>query len=258
MHGPLTRRFVMTKKSSPVLLAAIAMAAALVLAGCGGGSSDAGSSSATTTTEASRQDQDQGSSPVSKKPSGGQGNGGKGREEGKDGQGSSTGGGEGRHHVPVAPLEVSGGGSAQFHIKGGDNSVQDYGDEAGEAELRQAAEATHSLLVASVRGEWARACLLLAADERKSLEGLAAQSPQLRGRGCAAALAALAKPVSGSVAREMTRVEAASLRHEGEQAFLIYVGGPERTVYAMPLRLEGGAWKPAAISGDALPGVPSH
>jgi hypothetical protein len=235
------------------------MAAALALAGCGG-SGDAGSSSAATTatTEASRQDQRQGSSPGSEKPSGGQAAGGHGQDQGKDGQGSSTGGGEGPRHVPVAPLEVSGGGSAQFHVKGGDNSVQDYGEEAGESELRQAAKATHSLFVASVRGESARACSLLAADEQKSLEQLAAQSPQLRGKGCAAALAAVTQTASGSPAREITQVDAVSLRHEGEQAFLIYVGAPEGTVYAMPLRLEVGLWKPAAISGNALPGVPTR
>ncbi|HEU4707520.1 MAG TPA: hypothetical protein VFS64_10050 [Solirubrobacterales bacterium] len=249
----------MSRKPSPVLLAAIAVAAALWLAACGG-SGDAGSSSAATTatSEASRQDQRQGSSPGPEKPSGGQGDNGRGHEKSSDRQGGSAGGQEAPRHVPVAPLQVSGGGSAQFHVKGGDNSVQEYGEEAGEAELRQAAEATHSLFVANVRGEWARACSLLAADEQKSLEKLAAQSPQLRGKGCAPALAALTQPVPGSLAREITRVDAAGLRHEGEQAFLIYVGAPEGTVYAMPLRLEGGLWKPAAISGNALPGVPTR
>ncbi|MGN6816978.1 MAG: hypothetical protein ACTHK3_12990 [Solirubrobacterales bacterium] len=160
-----------------------------------------------------------------------------------------------RHGVPVAPLAVSGGGSAQFHVKGGDNSIQDYGAEAADSELRQAAEATHSFLVAHVRGEWARACGLLAASEQESIRKAAARYPQLHGEGCAAGLAAFAPRPSGSEAREITRVDAASLRHEGEQAFLLYVGAPEGTVYAMPLRLEGGAWKPAALSGAALPGV---
>jgi hypothetical protein len=247
----------MTRKPSPVLPAAIAVASALVLAACGGGSGDASSSSSSSvTTEASRQNQIQPSSPGSEKSSGGQSHGGQGQEKAKDGQGGSAESREGRRHVPVAPLEVSGGGSAQFHVKGGDNSVQDYGEEAGKAELRQAAAATHSLLVAGVRGEWARACSLLSADEREKLEKGAAQS-SLVGKGCASALAAVTQPVPGSLAREITRVDAASLRREGEQAFLVYVGAPEATVYAMPLRLEGGIWKPAAISGSALPGVPT-
>ncbi len=255
MHHPLTKETVMNQLPRPFLLAAIAVAAALALAACGGGSD--GSSSSTTTTGASR-------------PSGGGGSGDeagtrtanpagadRGQGKGKEEDGGSIRAEEGRRDVPVAPLEVSGGGSAQFHVEGGDNSIQDYGEDAGEDELRQAAEATHSFLVAGVRGEWARACSLLAAAEREKLEKVAAQSPQPGGKGCAAALAAFIQPVSGSTALEVTRVDAASLRSEGEQAFLIYVGGPGATVYAMPLHLERGGWRPAAISGVALPGVAS-
>jgi hypothetical protein len=243
----------MIKKPSFVLLAATVLAAALTLAACGGGS---GSSTTTTGTESSRPSRDGGAGGGSAEQGGDRGNGGHGQEKASGGQGDSTGGGEGSRPVPVAPLEVSGEGSAQFHAKGGDNSVQDYGEEAAESELRQAAAATHSFFVARVRGEWARACGLLAAEVQKSLEQQVAQSSQSPSRGCAAALALLTKPVSGSLAREITQVEAASLRHEGEQAFLIYVGAPEGTVYAVPLQLEGGSWKPAAISAAALPGVP--
>ncbi|HET9677113.1 MAG TPA: hypothetical protein VFP21_06380, partial [Solirubrobacterales bacterium] len=95
---------------------------------------------------------------------------------------------------PIAPLRVSGGGSARFRVEGGDNSIQEYGEEAGEAELRQAAEAAHSLLVARVRSEWARACGLLAAKEQRSLRHEVAQISQGGGRSCAAALALVTKP----------------------------------------------------------------
>lgn len=244
----------MSKKPSSVPFAAIAVAAALTLAACGGsGGSD--SSSAATTAEAPRQGQGSGSGAGAEKHADGQGQDGHRRANDKDGQGGSTGDGQGRRHVPVAQLEVSAGGSAQFHVKGGDNSIQDYGEEAGESELRQAAEAMHAFFVASVRGEWERACGLLATDEQKSIESAAAQSPQLRGKGCAEALAAFTRPVPNSVAVEITTVDATSLRHEDEQGFLIYVGAPESTVYAMPLHLEGGAWKLSGISGVALPGV---
>jgi hypothetical protein len=243
----------MTKKPAAAFLVAIVVVAALGLAACGGGS-DGSSSSSTATVESSRQGLGGGAGSGSGKHPGNGGDGGHGQEANK-GHSGPTATGEGRHNVPVAPLEVSGGGSAQFHVKGGDNSVQDYGEEAPETELRQAAEATHSLLVANVRGEWSRACGLLAASEQQSLESAAAQSPQLRGKGCAAALGAFSRPLTGSLARETTQVDAASLRRDGEQAFLIYVGAPARTVYAMPLRLEGGGWKPTAIAGVALPGA---
>ena|ERR1700761_5693259 len=256
MLGPIKGKLLTAGNAGLLILAAMALAASLGLTACGGGTDEAGSSSATTT-EAPPHDRHQGSKPSQGKASGGQEDAAHGKEEDKGGQDDSTSRGQETRQIPVAGLKVTGGGSAQFHVKGGDNSVQEYGDEAGEAELRQAAEATHSLFVASVREEWARACSLLASSEQMSLERLSTQSPQPRDRGCQVGLAALARPLSGSTGAEMTRIDAASLRHEGEVAFLIYVGAPEATVYAMPLRLESGVWKPAAITGTALPGVPT-
>jgi len=247
----------MSKKPSPALFVIIALAAAMTLTACGGRSESTDSSS-TATVEASPRVGGAGSGGSADKRPDGQGHGGQSREEEAQGKGGASSNGDDRRDVPVAPLEVSGGGAAQFRVEGGDNSVQGYGEEAGEPELLQAAEATHSLFVASVRGEWARACDLLAARQRKSLERFAAQAPQARGEGCAAGLAAVTRPVPASLAREITQVDAVALRHEGEQAFLVYVGAPEGTVYAMPLRLEGGVWKPAAIAGSALPGVPTR
>jgi hypothetical protein len=51
----------------------------------------------------------------------------------------------------------------------------------------------------------------------------------------------------------VTTVDAGSLRHEGEQGFLIYFGEPDKTTYAMPLAQEDGEWKVGALAGDALP-----
>lgn len=155
----------------------------------------------------------------------------------------------------AAPLEVSGGGSEQFKVKGGDNSVQEYGEEAGEGELREAAQAVHSFYVARAAEEWAEACSYLAKRTIEGFEELAAKSPQLKGKSCAALLAALTEPLSASLQRQATTVDAAALRHEGEQAFLIYTGPPGKTVYSMPLSLEGGAWKLGALTASVLPGT---
>lgn len=167
----------------------------------------------------------------------------------------STEGGRGRRPPSVAPLKISGGGSSQFKVEGGDNSIQEYGEEAGGSQLRQAAEAVHAFFVARVRGEWARACDLLAKSERQGLEGLVSGSSGSDGDGCPAALGAIARQISPTSARELTAIDAAGLRREGEQAFLIYTGPPGRTAYAIPLYLEGGAWSLGAISGAELPGT---
>jgi hypothetical protein len=83
------------------------------------------------------------------------------------------------------------------------------------------------------------------------LEQLGASSPQFKGKGCAPILHAFTRPLSASAQRETTVVDAGSLRHEGEQAFLIYYGAG-KAVYAMPVKQEDGKWKVAALSGSAL------
>ena len=151
----------------------------------------------------------------------------------------------------LGPLRVSGGGSAEFRVEGGDNSVQEYGAEADSGGLSEAAAVVHSFYVARIAGEWGRACEMLSADERESLAGVAPGA----GGDCAEGLAAYTADVSPSVARAITTVDAASLRREDDQGFLIYTGPPGRTVYAMPLVNEGGAWRLGAIAGAIMPGT---
>ncbi len=155
----------------------------------------------------------------------------------------------------IARLKVSGGGSAQFRVEGGDNSVQEYGDEAGADELTAAATVVHDFFVARIAGEWRRACTLFSAAEIEALERFAARSPGLSDKSCPAALDALTTQVSPADARALTSVDAAGLRREGDQGFLVYTAPPGRTVYAMPLVNEAGAWKLGAITGAVLPGT---
>lgn len=151
----------------------------------------------------------------------------------------------------VPPLQVSAGGSAQYRTEGGDNSIQDFGEEGDEAELQQAAEALHAFYVARAAEDWEAACSHLAAQLVKQFEQLAARSPQLKGASCPTVLKAFTRPLPPSVVRETTQIDAASLRHEGERAFLIYKGG-EGTVYAIPMQHEDGSWKVAGLAGTPL------
>ncbi|HEX3323603.1 MAG TPA: hypothetical protein VHR65_00485 [Solirubrobacterales bacterium] len=149
------------------------------------------------------------------------------------------------------PLKVSGGGSAQFRSRGGDNSIQEFGEEAAESELQEAAEAVHGFYVTRAEGDWSGACSYLSKAMLKQLEQLAASSTEIQDKRCPSFLAAFTSPLSAAEWREITTVDAGSLRHEGEQAFLIYYGAG-KTVYAMPLKQEEGAWRVGALSGDAL------
>lgn len=185
---------------------------------------------------------------------------GQGGEKGEDAaNGSGEGGsrqaqsnaGESNSHVKTAPLKVSGGGSAQFRDQGGDNSIQEFGEEGEESELEEAAEAVHGYLVARAEEDWATACSYLAETVKSQLNVIASRSSQLKGKGCAEILQTLTPPLPTAVRRESTIVDAASLRLEGERAFLIYRGS-EGAEYAMLMEQEDGAWKVGSLSATPL------
>jgi len=210
---------------------------AAALSSCGGSSDSDSSTGASTATETSAE------APGGTKP-------GKASEtEGESGGGKAGGA---AHKDVATPLKVSGGGSSQFMVKGGDNSVQEYGEEKGESELREAAEATHGFFVARAEARWADACSYLSKSLLQQLEQLAKKSER---DSCASFLGSFTTKLPASVWREITTVDAGSLRQEGEQGFLIYYGAPDRTVYSMPMKVEDGEWKVGALSGSALPGA---
>jgi len=215
------------------------MLSVAALAACGGSDSSPGSSSTGDSTETSPQNSGEGTGENGGKPSAKPA--GQDTEEGGSGSAAS---------VPTSPLRVSGGGSAQFQVKGGDNSIQEFGEESDEGELEEAATALHDFYVARVRSEWRRACANLAGMVVGQLEQLAAQAKS-GDKGCAATLAALTPSLPPSVARESTIVDAGSLRVEGDRGFLIYRGA-EGTVYAVNMALEDGSWKVGALAGVPL------
>jgi hypothetical protein len=239
-----------------------AVLAAALLAACGGsdssstGSTAAGAGSADSAVNGSAQDSRPAGTPPksgsqgqsqdqSQSQSGGQG---KQSQQSQDQQGN--GGGSGSKDVET-PLKVSGGGAEQFRVKGGDNSIQEYGDEGDESELQEVAEIVHGFYVARAEEQWDTACSYLAKGNVEQLEQLATQSPQFEGSGCGPILKAFTRPLPAAIQREVTTVDAGSFRHDGDQGFLIYYGA-DRTAYAMPLRNEGGIWKVTALSGTTI------
>lgn len=230
------------------LIAAVLLAA--LLAACGGSSSDSSSTTSSSTgPDTTAQDGSQGnSSKSSSGQSGSQPQQGNGQDQQSRAQQNDSGGG---NSGAVAPLKVSGGGSTQFRTEGGDNSIQEFGNESDESELQEAAQVVHDFYVARTQEEWGKACSYLAKSNIEQLEQLGSQSPQFKNSGCAPILKAFTRPVPASVNREITTVDAGSLRQEGEQGFLIYYGAGH-TTYAMPLKSEGDTWKVAALSGSAI------
>jgi len=234
-------------KLTIVAVAALLLAAGL--AACGGGD---GSSS--TTTEAGGQGQSssgtsKGSATKAKKKSG-SGEGKAKKKSGSGGQGESS-SEEASNFVPKQHQD-SGGGSKQFRVNGGDNSVQEFGKEAGGTERDAAATALHNFLDARAEGNWAAACSYMSKSVVESFEKLASQAKQVKDSGCAGILKALTNPNAKQLMKkEAAKANVGSLRIEGDRSFVIYKG-PDGTIMAMPMANEGGAWKVSSLAGTPL------
>jgi hypothetical protein len=216
---------------------AIAVLLALFLVACGGDDDDS-SGGETTAAQGQGGDAAGGQSQGDSKGSGGSGDSG-------GGSGDSASSNGGQQH------QDSGGGSAQFKTKGGDNSVQEFGSEADTAEFDQAAEAVHGFFDARVRGDWEAACSYLAADVAESLQQLSGKSKELADGGCPETLEAISEGVPQSAFKEAAKADIGSLRVEGDQAFVIYVGA-NQMVLAMPMKDEDGTWTVASLAGTPL------
>lgn len=146
----------------------------------------------------------------------------------------------------------SGGGSEKFKVKGGDNSVQEFGEEADDSEFEKAATALHNFLDARAEGNWAATCSYMSKSMIESFEKLASQAKGLEDTSCGGVLGKLINPAAkASIDAEAEKADVRSLRTEGEQAFVIYTG-TEGTILAMPMANEDGEWKVASLAGTPL------
>jgi hypothetical protein len=147
----------------------------------------------------------------------------------------------------------SGGGAAQFRSRGGDNSIQESGVEAGPAERERAAAALHAYLDLRAAHHWGAACEYMSASLIVLLEQAVAISPRSqKPKGCPAVLAAMSKAVPQRLLDELTEVDVGSFRQNGNRGFLLY-HGPEGKDYAMMVVKEAGGWKMASLDGTVLP-----
>lgn len=223
-----------------VFAGALVALLALVFAACGG-DDDEGGTTALNQGTAAEQGQDSAGKDEAAQTGKGAG------DESRGGSDSGT------QSAPVepAPLKVSGGGSEQFRVKGGDNSIQTWGEESDESQLDAAAEAVHGFYVARANEEWAAACEYLGAPLLQQLQQFATQSGKETPE-CPQMLKMLTRhPLPASVRHETTIVDAGSLRIGEDNSFLIY-RGTDRTVFAMPLVEEDGVWKVTLLSPTTL------
>lgn len=229
--------------SKTFVAACVALLLAVGLVACGGGDSS-------DSTSATADSQSQASAPGGDTTQSG--------DESSSASGSQEKANSDRSSAPDASDFVpkqhndSGGGSEQVKVKGGDNSVQEFGEEADTSEFAAAATALHNFLDARAEGNWAAACNYMSKAMIESFEKLASQSKEAADTSCGALLEKLTNPAAKSVmTAEAEKADVRSLRTEGEQAFLIYTG-TEGTILAMPMANEDGEWKVASLAGTPL------
>ena len=166
------------------------------------------------------------------------------------------GGGDGASSGPSSPggHRDSGGGAAQFNRgKGGDNSIQEFGQEAGGSEMARAAAVLHAYLDARAERRWDDACSYLSAEAVAAIEQFATAFPQSQDvESCPEVLGALSGKVADRVLRESARADVGSLRAQGGRGFLLYHGAGGFD-YAIAVVEEGGGWKLAAPEATPLP-----
>jgi hypothetical protein len=156
---------------------------------------------------------------------------------------------------PAQPTDThhdSGGGTAQFAPKRGDNSIQESGREGSAAETQAAAAVLHAYLDARVAHRWADACFYMSAGYAATVEAFAQRFAKGKAlKSCAEVLAALATGSSQQALEATARADVGALRTEGDHGFVLYRGAGGAP-YAMPMVLEGGAWKVGSLEGAAL------
>lgn len=191
------------------LALALLVAALAVGAGCGG-DDDGGTTqgAATTTTEGS--------------PSAGQGDG------GEQGQG--------------------GGDAAEEDHRGGEKSIEEFGDEADESDREAILGTFEEYLTAVAAKDAATACSHLSAAVQESLQQLVATDKKVS---CAQILPELLAPTAAAISREQANGEVTRVRIEGDQAFVVF-RAPGAKLYMLGLVDEGGEWKTTTVAASVL------
>jgi hypothetical protein len=143
-------------------------------------------------------------------------------------------------------------GGGQSHYRGGEKSIEEFGNEAEGSSRAAVLGVFTGYLNALAAKDDATACNYLAASVQRSLEQFV--TPALRRKGCAAILPKLLSPTAAAIARQQAAGRIAKVRVEGERAFVVF-HAPGAKLYMLTMTREGGEWKVALVAASVL--VPS-
>jgi hypothetical protein len=224
--------------SKSLLALAVVALLAFGLSACGGGD-DSTDSTATTAQESTATTPSQGGSD----------------DQGQQQtQGEDQNGGQGQGSEDPSGSEDSSAeeGNASFRTPGGDNSIQNYGEEPDGSEVEAAEAVLDDFMEARAASDWSGICASLAAAAVAPLEDLAAKASQLKGKGCPAILAALLSRAPASSRANTLTDGIASFRVEGDRGFALY-HGPKGVNYFVPMVKEDGEWRVGSLAPSEFP-----
>jgi hypothetical protein len=136
--------------------------------------------------------------------------------------------------------------------RGGEQSIEDFGAEAAGAEREAVVSTFTNYLNAIADEDYPVACESLALGVRQQLLRLV--PPQLRHKGCAAALPGLLAPTAASIAARQAKGTVFKVRVGGERGFIVFHAAGAK-LYEMPMVRERGRWELGLVAASVL--VPS-
>ena len=222
--------------------AAILALLAFALVACGGGGDETTGATTTGATTA------EGTTTAPKADD----SGGNEKQAGDDSDGGSGADDSGADDSSSGNDSGAGEGSAAFRTPGGDNSIQEFGEEADADQLEAAEAALVAYLDARADGDWKASCEYLAEAATQPLQQLAESSPKLKGKSCAVIIGALSAQIPSSSRANPVTKGVASLRVEDDRGFALF-HGPEGADFFMTMVEEDGKWKVGALAPSEFP-----
>jgi hypothetical protein len=139
-------------------------------------------------------------------------------------------------------------GGGQEDNRGGEKSIEEFGDEADETDREAILGAFDGYLTAVAEDDFAAACSHLSAAVQESLQQLV---PKGRDAGCTEVLPQLLAPTAGAISREQANGKITRVRVGGDQAFVVFKA-PGAKLYQLGLVDEDGEWKATTVAAAVL------
>lgn len=133
--------------------------------------------------------------------------------------------------------------------RGGEASIEDFGEEAEGSERAAILDAFSAYLNALAGKEYAAACSYLAASVHSSLRQFV--PAPLKAKGCPALLPRLLAPTAPAIAREQAEGKIAKVRIDADRAFVVF-HAPGAKLYQLPMAREDGGWKSTLVAASVL------